>query len=1360
MAGSKPSGSKKGSKASNGGYKAATPEPPAANGSLQPSLSKPKLNKQLAMIDAQPDAAAADTNGRRSRRAAATAAEAAIAHTAAFEHSTHDSMSPPIVEEQAAFLRIYEQAALENAYLASVTVTNGTKPSPAAVKRKAIGFPGSPTAEENTNKKIRSGSVEPAAAEPALGAQQARAFPAANSDETSPAAGASGERSRRATKPSVRLNEIDHLPKKRQTRPYVENYSSIAHRTVPSLAAAAAAAHRSTAAAGSFLASPGGTKPSFGRNADRPETLEDAGADIPSLIEMAAACADVLQVEQGIDQRLPAYKGNNIHARLLRLAFSALRLGAFTMRKPSVALMAKKLWLLAGRYGQEAAQAAAATVGQEHLPLHLHPFGASDPTPVGGLIGIDPVLEEYFEDIYLPGASGIGKPGTMPSGSSYGTLPSGGGGSSIGGGARGPYRTGNFVPPVVDLSAYNEDFVKLASLGRAMLQMRRGQPAKLQQLLKTSLLAGKKILYKAKSSGRLVQTGEITEKGSIRCYCSACKGAVEVTPTDFEIHAGSSDRRPADSIYLEEYPEHSLRDLLNVMMSDAAADADVHMDHCMACKLGGDLLCCDGCTSAYHLECASLTDVPTGQWYCPACIADFQRKAMFNSRAGGTSISRGRGRGRGKRGRPPADGGRGGTRGRGRGSRAGGGGFDGVSFGLGGFAGSGAGGRVHMMAPSAMRRNANRPTRNLNRNKRLFEVGEGGLQHGEALRYMNRGSVVLSGTAVLNPSGQSGILCECCSKVLSCSQFESHAGHSQRRQPYECIFTDDGRNLKAIAAALPTPEMDETADLGIDDNDEGTGVEPGPGAGGCVLCYDPEFQRDFGPRTMMLCDQCEREFHVGCMSAAGMATLDGLPEGDWFCSTGCGKIHGILRKHVSAGQIPVVFSSEDGQPRSQLPGSSGSLSQQQQKSGVIVPQHGLPSAEKVVAAAESAAIAAMQAAAAALAAADMAEDENMDGVEDAGNAVAELAYADAAAEAGPPPAGMDIAALAASAGNAAASGAAAAGIPSANNPFLPSLPSTSSFGATLHNAGYTWQVLNGKDGRAGTTHAIKAAAEILQESFDPIIEQTTNTDLLPLMLYAQQYGDWDYRGVYTLLLRYKGKPVVAATSRVFGPQYAELPLIATRSTARRQGHARVLVSLFLNLLSEAGVHKLVLPAAHETVETWKNGFNFIDMPEEEVAMAKQQLRILVFPGTEVLWKVVENTVPAEGHHILRPIPPPEDILGVRHALHDLVTAVAVASGEEAPKDVLPAPPAPEVAGEVKIVQKMPSMAAVDGPAVEGYAVAAMENGGSYERLMEQAMVAGAAVVDNGGKKAAVEAAGLESLETMNIDTDAGANQTS
>ena len=53
----------------------------------------------------------------------------------------------------------------------------------------------------------------------------------------------------------------------------------------------------------------------------------------------------------------------------------------------------------------------------------------------------------------------------------------------------------------------------------------------------------------------------------------------------------------------------------------------------------------------------------------------------------------------------------------------------------------------------------------------------------------------------------------------------------------------------------------------------------GPG-GGCVLCDSAEFERDgFGRQTVLICDQCEREFHVGCLHDHHMADLSQLPKG-------------------------------------------------------------------------------------------------------------------------------------------------------------------------------------------------------------------------------------------------------------------------------------------------------------------------------------------------------------------------------------------------------------------------------------------------------------------------------------------------
>lgn len=32
----------------------------------------------------------------------------------------------------------------------------------------------------------------------------------------------------------------------------------------------------------------------------------------------------------------------------------------------------------------------------------------------------------------------------------------------------------------------------------------------------------------------------------------------------------------------------------------------------------------------------------------------------------------------------------------------------------------------------------------------------------------------------------------------------------------------------------------------------------------CVVCFDPSFEKGgFSDRTVLICDQCEREYHVG-----------------------------------------------------------------------------------------------------------------------------------------------------------------------------------------------------------------------------------------------------------------------------------------------------------------------------------------------------------------------------------------------------------------------------------------------------------------------------------------------------------------
>ena len=56
------------------------------------------------------------------------------------------------------------------------------------------------------------------------------------------------------------------------------------------------------------------------------------------------------------------------------------------------------------------------------------------------------------------------------------------------------------------------------------------------------------------------------------------------------------------------------------------------------------------------------------------------------------------------------------------------------------------------------------------------------LQNGEKVVYQtSQGEKLLDGEVRVSRQGPCGILCGCCSQVISCSQFEAHAGRGSRR---------------------------------------------------------------------------------------------------------------------------------------------------------------------------------------------------------------------------------------------------------------------------------------------------------------------------------------------------------------------------------------------------------------------------------------------------------------------------------------------------------------------------------------------------------------------------------------------------
>ncbi|KAM6593063.1 hypothetical protein CsatA_000766 [Cannabis sativa] len=81
---------------------------------------------------------------------------------------------------------------------------------------------------------------------------------------------------------------------------------------------------------------------------------------------------------------------------------------------------------------------------------------------------------------------------------------------------------------------------------------------------------------------------------------------------------------------------------------------------------------------------------------------------------------------------------------------------------------------------------------------------------------------------------------------------------------------------------------------------------------GCVLCRGYDFSKSgFGPRTIILCDQCEKEYHVGCLKKHKMANLKELPKGQWFCCMDCSRIHSTLQKLLVTGPEKLPDSISD-----------------------------------------------------------------------------------------------------------------------------------------------------------------------------------------------------------------------------------------------------------------------------------------------------------------------------------------------------------------------------------------------------------------------------------------------------------------
>ncbi|CAN6692291.1 unnamed protein product [Malus baccata var. baccata] len=509
----------------------------------------------------------------------------------------------------------------------------------------------------------------------------------------------------------------------------------------------------------------------------------------------------------------------------------------------------------------------------------------------------------------------------------------------------------------IDSEIQKSPFVTPMKLDTKMPKMVR-KLSKLKELLDTGILEGQPVKYvrrsKIRESEETGLRGVITGS-SILCHCDSCKGTEVITPPVFELHAGSSNKRPPEYIYLEN--GKTLRDVMTVCENSPLEILEEAVRLVIGCSSIGKCTICLNCKESIDKDSTRSAVI-----LCSSCMELKESGARPAVAANQSDESR----------KPVT-----------------------VSYSPDALSKCSLPYQVTVpkhphtvpMCSSSkpvkvQKHPHNVPERHssesksqgrvtkkdLRLHKLVFE--EDVLPDGTEVGYFSKGKKLLVGY-----KKGPGIVCGCCNNEVSASTFEAHAGFKSRRKPYLNIYTSNGVSLHELALSLssrrkwstehnddlcsickaggdllccencPRAFHKECLSLPIVPGDtwyckncqtmferekyvehNANAVAAGRVAGvdsieqitnrcirivttfeeklgGCALCSSHEFSgSDFGPGTVILCDQCEKEYHVGCLKDKGIEDLKELPQDKWFCCSDCLRVHSALQKLVVHGE--------------------------------------------------------------------------------------------------------------------------------------------------------------------------------------------------------------------------------------------------------------------------------------------------------------------------------------------------------------------------------------------------------------------------------------------------------------------------
>ncbi|XP_052147420.1 uncharacterized protein LOC127766417 [Oryza glaberrima] len=122
----------------------------------------------------------------------------------------------------------------------------------------------------------------------------------------------------------------------------------------------------------------------------------------------------------------------------------------------------------------------------------------------------------------------------------------------------------------------------------------------------------------------------VTTRDGINCRC--CSKVFTVL--EFVAHAGGPVSKPYRNVLVDGLDTDLLHCLINAWdkQSDSERQAffpistetdDPNDDTCGICGDGGNLICCDGCPSTFHMSCLELEALPSDDWRCAKCSCKF-----------------------------------------------------------------------------------------------------------------------------------------------------------------------------------------------------------------------------------------------------------------------------------------------------------------------------------------------------------------------------------------------------------------------------------------------------------------------------------------------------------------------------------------------------------------------------------------------------------------------------------------------------------------------------------------------------------------------------------------------------------------